>query len=116
MDTRTLTCINCPLGCAVTVKLKDGAIWEITGNTCKRGAEYARQEVTAPSRMVTTTLPVRGGVCPTVPVKTAVPIPKDRILDCVRSLRGLTLTAPVRQGQIVAVFEGAALVATGEVE
>ncbi len=115
MDTRTLTCINCPLGCAVTVTLEDGEIRSVTGNTCKRGAVYARQEVAAPVRTVTTTLPVQGGVWPTVPVKTARPIPKDRILDCVRSLRSMTLAAPVRLGQTVAQFEGVALVSAGEV-
>lgn len=106
METRTLTCINCPLGCAVTVQLEDGEIREITGNTCKRGAAYARQEVIAPARMVTTTLRVRNGAAPTVPVKTAAPIPKDQVLACVRSLKNVRVTAPVYPGQTVAFFSG----------
>ena len=41
MEKRTLTCINCPLGCQIEVTLDSGAVQSITGNTCKRGAEYA---------------------------------------------------------------------------
>ena len=33
MSTRELTCIGCPLGCAVTVTLKDGSVTAVTGNT-----------------------------------------------------------------------------------
>ena len=116
METKTLTCINCPLGCAVTVQLEDGEIREITGNTCKRGAAYARQEVTAPARMVTTTLRVRNGAAPTVPVKTEIPIPKDQDLACVQSLKGVLLAAPVLPGQKVAEFSGVALLAVKAVD
>ena len=54
--TKTITCINCPLGCAITVTVEDGAVAAVTGQGCKRGAAYAAQELTAPARMVTTTL------------------------------------------------------------
>ena len=37
METRELTCINCPLGCQLTVTI-DGANVNVTGNTCPRGA------------------------------------------------------------------------------
>ena len=116
METKTLTCINCPLGCTVTVQLEDGEIREITGNTCKRGAAYVRQEVTAPARMVTTTLRVRNGAAPTVPVKTEIPIPKDQVLACVQSLKGVLLAAPVLPGQKVAEFSGVALLAVKAVD
>ena len=43
MEKRTLTCINCPLGCQIEVTLDGGAVQSITGNTCKRGAEYAEK-------------------------------------------------------------------------
>ena len=44
METRELICIGCPLGCPLTVRL-DGEQMEISGNTCKRGEDYARKEV-----------------------------------------------------------------------
>ena len=54
MRDQKLTCIGCPLGCSISVSLSDnGEVSEITGNTCKKGEEYARKEVTNPSRVVT---------------------------------------------------------------
>lgn len=47
MRDQKLTCIGCPLGCSISVSLSDnGEVSEITGNTCKKGEEYARKEVT----------------------------------------------------------------------
>lgn len=68
-ETKELTCIGCPLGCAITVTLTDGTVSSVTGNTCPRGDAYARKEVTNPTRIVTTTVRVKGGVSPMVNVK-----------------------------------------------
>ena len=101
MTERVITCINCPMGCRMTVSLNDaGEVVSVTGNTCKRGEKYAHQEVTAPVRMVTAVVPVAGSVCP-LSVKTREPIPKGRIFDCMAALRELKLTAPIRAGETV---------------
>ena len=73
METRKLTCIRCPRGCTVTVTLADdGTITSVTGNSCMRGDKYARDEVTHPVRVVTTTVPVVGSATEKmVSVKTA---------------------------------------------
>lgn len=55
METRELTCIGCPLGCALTVTMNGKEVVEVKGNTCKKGDIYARKEVTNPTRIVTTT-------------------------------------------------------------
>ena len=70
MEQRILTCIGCPLGCLVTVELENGEVVSVTGNTCKRGDDYVRKEVTMPTRIVTSTVKVTGGNAPTVSVKT----------------------------------------------
>ena len=54
METRELTCIGCPLGCALTVTMNGKEVVEVKGNTCKKGDIYARKEVTNPTRIVTT--------------------------------------------------------------
>ena len=79
MEKRTLTCINCPLGCQIEVILDGGTVQSITGNTCKRGAQYAEKEVTHPTRIVTTSVAVTGSKtgAHTVSCKTASDIPKD---------------------------------------
>ena len=53
MNTRELTCIGCPLGCAITVTMDGSTVTAVTGNTCPRGDAYARKEVTNPTRIVT---------------------------------------------------------------
>ncbi len=100
METRELTCIGCPLGCALTVTMNGDEI-TVTGNTCPRGAEYAKKEVTDPRRIVTSTVKVSGGALPAVSVKTKTDIPKGKIVDCIRALKEVSLTAPVHMGDVV---------------
>lgn len=100
--TRELTCIGCPMGCALTVTLEDGAVRSVTGNTCKRGDTYARKEVTNPTRIVTSTVCVAGSpLTRMVSVKTRGDIPKDKIFACVKALRHITVTAPVQIGDVI---------------
>lgn len=89
MEVRELICIGCPLGCPVTVTMDNGEVVEVKGNTCKRGDVYARKEVTNPTRIVTSTVKVKGGSLAMVSVKTKNDIPKEKIFDCVRALKGV---------------------------
>lgn len=61
METKSFICINCPLGCPLTVTVENGEVKSVTGNTCKRGELYAVKEVTAPARTVTSTVRVLNG-------------------------------------------------------
>jgi CxxC motif-containing protein len=103
---RTLTCITCPVGCTLTVSMQNGD-FVITGNRCPRGAAYAREELTAPKRVVTATAalifdggplnqepPVRR-----VPVRTSAACPRERINDLLRDIYALKVSLPVRNGQ-----------------
>jgi CxxC motif-containing protein len=58
VETRIMNCIMCPLGCEMTVTVEDGAVTDVKGNTCPRGAQYAKDEVTAPKRMLTSTVAI----------------------------------------------------------
>lgn len=100
LEKKELTCIGCPLGCNVTVELEGGQIRTIAGNTCPRGADYARKELTDPRRIVTSLVRVKGGELAVVPVKTASDIPKGRIMDCIRELKAVELFAPVSMGDV----------------
>lgn len=118
MEKRTLTCIGCPLGCAVTVELDNGEIIRVTGNTCKRGDDYARKEVTHPMRVVTSTVRVTGGELPVVSVKTEQDIPKEKIMDVMNSLADISVPAPVHIGDIIlenAAQTGVNMIATKDV-
>ena len=119
MEKRNLTCIGCPMGCLLTVEMDNGEVTSVTGNTCKRGDVYARKEVTDPTRIVTSTVRVSGGSIQMVSVKTKEDIPKDRIFECVRALKGIQVPAPVHIGDIIlknVADTGVDIVATKNVE
>lgn len=102
MQEKEFVCIRCPLGCNITVKLEeDNQIESITGNTCPRGAEYVTKELTDPRRIVTSLVRLEGGELPVVSVKTAGDIPKDKIMECIQTLKTVTLKAPVHVGDVV---------------
>lgn len=101
MNTIELTCIGCPLGCPLTVTMEGNEVVEVKGNTCPKGAIYAKKEVTDPTRIVTSTVRVTGGSSPMVNVKTASDIPKGKIFECVEALKEIVLTAPVKIGDVV---------------
>ena len=101
METRQLTCIGCPLGCALTAVKKDDGQFEISGYTCKRGLEYAKKELTRPERTVTSTVRVFGGKANVVSVRTATDIPKDAIWDVMKVINSLTVPAPVSIGDVL---------------
>ncbi|MBQ9123025.1 MAG: DUF1667 domain-containing protein [Lachnospiraceae bacterium] len=104
METRELTCICCPLGCSLTATMEQSGEITVTGNTCPRGAEYAKTEWLDPRRVVTSTVVVTGqkeGEEAMVSVKTKQAIPKDKMMDCIRELADVSLKAPVRIGDVV---------------
>ena len=119
MNERELICIGCPMGCPIVVKMEDGKVVSVTGNTCPRGDAYARKEVTDPTRIVTTTVRVADGKVPMINVKTEYDITKDKIFDCIAALRGVTIKAPVHIGDIVlenVAGTGVNIVAAGNVD
>lgn len=119
METKELTCIGCPLGCALVVEMQDGEIVRITGNTCKRGEDYARKELTHPTRIVTSIVRVDGGKLPMVSVKTQSDIPKQKIFECAKALKKIHISAPVKIGDVIlenVAGTGVAVVATKNVE
>ena len=104
MKTVNLTCIGCPLGCQIEVMMDDNDdILLVTGNTCPRGDKYARKEVTAPTRIVTSSVRVYGSKNGErmVPLTTASDIPKGKIMEVIRDLRGVSVPCPVRIGDVL---------------
>ena len=96
---KQLVCIVCPKGCRLTVE--EGEEFRVTGNACPRGAEYAKQELLAPVRVLTATVALDGGNHPRLPVKTRGAIPRDRVREAAALLRRVRVTAPVKAGQVI---------------
>ena len=119
MQKQVLTCIGCPMGCEVTVTMDNGTILSVEGNTCDIGDKYARKEVTHPERTVTSTVVVTGGDKPRLSVKTASAIPKEKIQACMDEINHLSVTAPVRIGDILipdTAGTGVSVVATRNIQ
>ena len=121
METRNLTCIGCPLGCQIEVKLENGEVASVSGNTCPRGDAYARKEVTNPTRIVTSSVRVFGSKtgAVTVSCKTKSDIPKSKIFDCIRDITGISVPCPVRIGDVIkadVAGTGVDMVATKDVD
>ena len=101
MKTTELTCIVCPVGCALQVEQNDeGEVISVTGNTCPRGAAYGKDEVLHPVRTLTTTVRVRGAER-LLPVKTDRPIPKEKLFEAMKKVNALSFTAPVKIGDVL---------------
>ncbi len=101
METTTkIICITCPKGCTLEVTLEGQTVTKVKPG-CKRGHEYVKRELVDPRRMVATTVRVQGGIHSLLPVATAAPFPKPRILELMAALRQVELRAPVLMGQPV---------------
>ena len=96
-----LTCIVCPNGCDIEVETApDGGILSIEGQTCRRGEEFARQEILDPQRTITSSVRLTGGELPLVSVRLSRPVPRARIPEVMEAIRALTLEAPTRIGDV----------------
>ena len=94
---KELTCIVCPRGC----RLKVDDNMEVTGNACPRGKMYAINELTNPTRTITSSIRVSNRPYTLVSVKTDKPVPKDKMFDVMREIDKLSIEAPTRIGQVV---------------
>ncbi|MGC8777730.1 MAG: DUF1667 domain-containing protein [Candidatus Caldatribacteriaceae bacterium] len=99
MESTKLICIVCPKGCHLE-GYREGDSLIIKGG-CKRGQEYASREIEHPCRLVTTTVPVRGGDIPRLPVRTSSPFPKRKIGELMSFLKSLEVEAPIQRGEVV---------------
>ena len=101
MKTREMICINCPIGCSLTVTQADDGMITVTGNTCKHGETYGITEMTAPKRVVTSIVKVDNREDAFVSVKSAAPITKSKMFEAMDIIRAATISAPVKIGDIV---------------
>jgi CxxC motif-containing protein len=96
-----VVCVRCPRSCLISVLVESGSVKSVEGYGCLLGVEYAREEVENPKRVVCSTVRVVGGRYPRLPVRTAEPVPKSKLKEVVEALRGVTVRAPVRRGEVV---------------
>lgn len=97
-----MTCIVCPVGCTITVEVdENNQVKTITGNTCNRGENYARNEVTHPLRQLTSTVKIDGALHKRLPVILSDNIPKEKVFDVMKEINRITIKAPVKYKDII---------------
>jgi CxxC motif-containing protein len=100
-DIQKLICISCPVGCTLMVTVDGETVIQVDGESCKKGIEYAENEIRDPRRMIASTVRVKKGIHPLAPVYTERPIPKPIIKEVLEKLREIELTAPIEHNKII---------------
>ncbi|SFH93855.1 CxxC motif-containing protein [Tindallia magadiensis] len=98
VEGREITCIACPMGCKLEITMDENT-YVIEGYKCKKGLEYGEQELKDPRRTITTTIAVKDGFLPLIPVKTDRPLPKGKIFELMKEIDHCLITAPIKMGQ-----------------
>jgi CxxC motif-containing protein len=94
-----LICIVCPMGCHLDVDIDND--YAVTGNECKRGIAYAKKELTNPTRTITSTIKIRGGIYNRLPVKTDKEISKKQVFEAMKLLDDVIVESPIKVGTII---------------
>lgn len=96
---KEMICIECPRGCTLSVTLEEGCVQAVEGNLCPRGKRYATDECEAPRRVVTGTVRTEDGRL--LPVRTAAPILKAKMMDVMAIMASTIARVPVALGDVV---------------
>ena len=94
---KEMICIICPRGCHL--KIDDNNV--VSGNFCPRGAKYAIDELTHPTRTLTSTVKVVSKNDVRLPVKSNNPLPKEKIFDAMKEINKVVIKAPVHIGDVI---------------
>lgn len=94
-----LICIVCPKGCHLHIDEEQD--YKVTGNNCRKGETYGKQELINPVRTITSTCKIKEGNLPRIPVKTSDTIPKGKMTAIMYEINQVELTAPVHIGDTI---------------
>ena len=99
----------------MSAEMKDGTI-TVTGNSCPRGEKHAISECTNPVRTLTSTVRVCNREHVRVPVTSAAPVPKEKMMQIMTRIRSACVAAPVNIGDVIVPDVcGTEMIATKEI-
>lgn len=96
---KEVICTCCPQGCHLQVD--EANDYKVTGNGCPNGIAYGKEELTHPTRIITSTVRAEGCLHSRCPVKTSKPVPKGQMAEVVAALDSVVLHAPIHVGDVV---------------
>jgi CxxC motif-containing protein len=101
MEEKEIICIGCPMGCRVKVTADRGGIISFNGNKCKDGEELVAKEFKSPRRILTATVLAEGSRQALLPVRSSMPISKDKIREAISFLATVRIKPPVNMEQLI---------------
>lgn len=100
-EIKEIICVNCPKGCHVQVKIQQHNIISITGNACDKGEAYAKEEITCPKRILTTTIRIHHALHRVLPIISDAPIPLEIMGQAMQEIKKIEIEAPVSVNQVI---------------
>ncbi len=100
MPETLMTCIQCPLSCRLVVDTGSGEL-VVSGNQCRKGEEYAHDEIINPTRSLTSTVATIFPDFPLLPVRTDGEVPKDKIFEIMDIINSILVEKRLRPGDVV---------------
>ena len=97
---KTITCICCPKGCQITLDTEKPEE-TVKGFSCPQGHDYAISELIHPTRTISSTVEIKGGLHPRIPVKTNGNIPKEKIFEVMGEINKISAKSPVKCGEVL---------------
>jgi CxxC motif-containing protein len=119
MKKKTLICVVCPNGCELNACIDDNNKVSIERLECKRGYEWAKQELLDPQRTITSSVAVDNGDWPLVSVRTSCPVPLAAIPEVMNAIKVMRVQAPIKLGDKLipdAAGTGVSVIATRNVK
>jgi CxxC motif-containing protein len=116
---KEIICTVCPRGCHIQVEGNEKEVLSLEGYGCKRGVTYATAEYTNPVRILTTTVKVEGKENELLPVRSSMPVPKDKLFACMEVIKQTTASAPIKRYDFIVkdiCGTGVDIVATKDIE
>lgn len=101
MMIKKITCIECPIGCRLTVDVENSKVIKVTGNECPKGEVYAVSEIENPVRILTSAVLCRGLSLKMLPVRTDKPMPKSMTFEAMREIKKIKVKRPLNTGGII---------------
>lgn len=98
---KSITCIVCPNGCQMKAEYSEATGLQIEGFRCERGAEYGKNEFCRPMRIFTSSVKISGANRGMLPVRSDRPVPKEKLMDCMKEVRKTSLIAPILERQVI---------------
>lgn len=98
---KTITCINCPRGCRMEVEKTESGEIIVTGNSCRRGEQFGKQEMTMPMRTICSTVRTVFPEEPVLPCRVSAEIPKERIFDVMKEINRVTVKERIGRGDVI---------------